>query len=72
MYPESYDCGLPYIFNRLARASKKYPRCQPPYPRCQPPDFCHQLGTPKGVHNKGIQVKQRQGLRSSAYIPAFN
>ena len=38
-------------FNRLARASKKNPRCQPPYPRCQPPDFCYQLCTPKGVHN---------------------
>ena len=37
-------------FDRLATASKKYPRCQPPYPRCQPPDFCYQLCTPKGVH----------------------
>ena len=33
------------LFNRLARVWKKYPRCQPP-------DFCYQLCTPKGVHNK--------------------
>ena len=33
-----------------------YPTYQPglsaSYPRCQPPDFCYQLCTPKGVHNK--------------------
>ena len=33
-----------------------YPTYQPglsaSYPRCQPPDFCSQLCTPKGVHNK--------------------
>ena len=39
--------------DNIARAKKKYPRCQPPDPRCQPPDFCYQLCTPKGVHNNG-------------------
>ena len=41
-------------FNRLARASKKNPRCQPLHPRCQPPYFCYQLCTPKGVRNNHI------------------
>ena len=57
-YCYSVEMRRPAIRSTAHDPTLSYPTYQPglsaSYPRCQPPDFCYQLCTPKGVHNKSL------------------